>query len=240
MSVLDALPPPPLREAMPLKPPPLPPIAVCVRLSVPLVAPPIASFTPPLLIRLTDAPLPLWFWALPPLPPIAVPDMVTVPPVAELPKTAGPRPPLDRVAEPPLPPGPERATWLPGPPLPPLAMADTAASWRATPLAWAFALPPLPPVQLPLEPQPPPPPNPPLAVAEIDALGTLITIAFEDALPPAPPTVPVPPVPPVPVAVAKPVPVASAALVAAVAAAGIGRPPFQISASARAFLQNMD
>ena len=41
---------------------------------------------------------------MPPLPPIAVPDTVTVPPVAELPKTAGPSPPLDKVAEPPLPP----------------------------------------------------------------------------------------------------------------------------------------
>jgi hypothetical protein len=75
---------------------PLPPVAVCVRLSVPVVAPPIASFTPPLLIRLTDPPLPKGA-----LPPIAVPDTVTVPPVTELPKTAGPRPPLDRVAEPP-------------------------------------------------------------------------------------------------------------------------------------------
>jgi hypothetical protein len=78
-------------------PPPNPPLAVCVRLSVPLVAPPIASFTPPLLVRLTDAPLPMKGV----LPLIAVPDTVTVPPVAELPKTAGPRPPLDKVAPPP-------------------------------------------------------------------------------------------------------------------------------------------
>ena len=77
---------------------------------MPLVAPPIASFTPPLLIRLTDAPLPLTLvlMVLPPAPPIAVPDTVTVPPVAELPKTAGPRPPLDKVAEPPLAPAPPR------------------------------------------------------------------------------------------------------------------------------------
>ena len=68
---------------------------------MPLVAPPTASFTPPLLNRLTDAPLPP-LMPLPPLPPIAVPDTVTVPPVAELPKTAGPTPPLERVAEPPL------------------------------------------------------------------------------------------------------------------------------------------
>ena len=69
---------------------------------MPLVAPPIASFTPPLLIRLTDAPLPPRRLPppKPPLPPIAVPDTVTVPPFAELPKTAGPRPPLERVAEP--------------------------------------------------------------------------------------------------------------------------------------------
>src|SRR6266436_5528610 len=104
-------------------PPKAPPIAVCVRLRVPLVAPPTASFTLPLLIRLTDAPrLPC---LLPP-PPIAVPDTVTVPPVAELPKTAGPRPPLDRVAEPPRPP-PELLTPrapVP-PPVPPLAMAET-------------------------------------------------------------------------------------------------------------------
>src|SRR5260370_24612391 len=86
--------------------PAAPPIAVCVRLSVPLVAPPIASFTPPLLIRLTDPPLPDGVnpEVEPPLPPIAVPDTLTVPPVAELPKTAGPRPPLDSVADPPLPP----------------------------------------------------------------------------------------------------------------------------------------
>src|SRR5262245_33616659 len=40
------------------------------------------------------------------LPPIAVPDTVTVPPFAELPKTAGPSPPLDRVAIPPSTPFP--------------------------------------------------------------------------------------------------------------------------------------
>jgi hypothetical protein len=74
ISMLDALPPPPLMQQ-----PLLPPIAVWVRLSVPLVAPPIASFTPPLLIRLTDAPLPLTLvlMVLPPAPPIAVPETVT-------------------------------------------------------------------------------------------------------------------------------------------------------------------
>src|SRR6516225_9031765 len=85
----------------------LPPIAVCVRLSVLLVAPPTASFTPLLLTRLTDAP-PIGRKKLKLTePPIAVPDTVTVPPVAELPKTAGPRPPLDKVAKPgrPLDPG---------------------------------------------------------------------------------------------------------------------------------------
>jgi hypothetical protein len=72
---------------------------------MPLVAPPTASFTPPLLSRLTDAPIPPFEKPLfPPFPPIAVPATVTVPPVIEMPKTAGPRPPLDRVAEPPLPP----------------------------------------------------------------------------------------------------------------------------------------
>jgi hypothetical protein len=94
----------------------------------------------------------------PPLPPIAVPDTVTVPPVTELPKAAGPRPPLDRVAEPPAPP--------PKPPFPPLAVAEIVTSWRAIPLAWAFALPPLPPEE---EPRGPPPP--PMAVEETDAWG---------------------------------------------------------------------
>src|ERR1700730_17247776 len=67
--------------------PSAPPIADCVRLSVPRVAPPIASFTPPLLIRLTDPPKPPGTWMLlePPLPPIAVPDTVTVPQVPEMP-----------------------------------------------------------------------------------------------------------------------------------------------------------
>jgi hypothetical protein len=66
--------------------PAAPPIAVCVRLSVPLVAPPIASFALPLLIRLTDPPLPARLEKEePPLPPMAAPDTLTVPPVAELP-----------------------------------------------------------------------------------------------------------------------------------------------------------
>ena len=150
-------------------PPASPPIAVCVRLSVPLVAPPIASFTPPLLIRLTGAPA-----ALTALPPIAVPETVTVPLVAELPKTAGPRPPLDRVAPPPR--------GLPKTPFPPVAVAEIVTWSRAIPLAWAFALPPVPP-----KPRPSPPP-PPIAVEETEALGTLITIEFEVALPPGPPT----------------------------------------------------
>src|SRR5262249_16552038 len=116
--------------ALPAKPP-LPPIAVCVRLSVPLVAPPIASFTPPLLVRLTDAP--------PPgggpkdcedPPPGGVPARGTVPPVADLQKPAGPRPPLDRVAEPPPPPWPP--DW---PPAPPVAMAVIVTWSRAIPLA---------------------------------------------------------------------------------------------------------
>jgi hypothetical protein len=159
--------------------PPWPPIAVWVRLSVPLVAPPTASFTLPLLIRLTDAPLPLKF-PPPPLPPIAVPDTVTVPPVAELPNTAGPRPPLERAAEPPEPEIPLAAAL---PPLPPLAMAETVAFWPAIPVAWALALPPLPaPAILPLAPTAPP--LPPLALDETEALGTLITIAFDAALPP--------------------------------------------------------
>src|SRR5262249_35389355 len=164
--------------ALPPAPPPNPPIAVCVRLSVPLVAPPIASFTPPLLIRLTDAPLPLAIGEPPrgALPPIAVPDTVTVPPVTELPKTAGPRAPLDKVALPPRP-------WLkPLPRLtpasPPLAVAEIVTWSRAIPVAWAFALPPLPAAELPdVAPQPwpqPLPPAPPVAVEKTDALGTLI------------------------------------------------------------------
>ena len=94
----------------------VPPIAVCVRLSAPLVAPPIASFRPPLLSRLTDPPLrTVGGVASPPLPPIAVPDTETPPPVAELPKTAGrPGPLFERVAEPPSPPGSPNAF----PPLP--------------------------------------------------------------------------------------------------------------------------
>src|SRR6202011_208413 len=126
----------------------------------------------------------------PPLPPLAAPNAVTVPPVAEMPKTAGPRPPLDRVAEPPLP-GGALLTSTTLPPLPPVAIAEIVTWSRAIPLAWAFALPPLSP-PWPKPPQKPLamqtlPPNPPWAVEETDALGTLITIAFEDALPPVPP-----------------------------------------------------
>src|SRR5262249_43647255 len=112
------------------------PIAVCVRLSVPLVAPPIASFTPPLLVRLTDAPIPSRGKGCeepPPWPPIAIPDTVTVPPVAELPKTAGPRLPLDRVAEPPPP--PKANGWELEPPAPPVATAVIVTWSRAIPLA---------------------------------------------------------------------------------------------------------
>lgn len=104
-------------EALPPEVPPFPPIAVWARLSVPLVAPPTASFTPPLLIRLTDAPLaPKLTGGPPPFPPIAVPDTVTAPPLVEIPKSAGPSPPLESVAEPPLPPV------FPFPPLPPVAI----------------------------------------------------------------------------------------------------------------------
>ena len=59
---------------------------------------------------------------------------------------------------------------------------------RAIPLAWAFAVPPLPPPTQPCATTTPP--VPPLAVEETDALGTLITIAFEVALPPEPPEPP--------------------------------------------------
>ena len=63
-----------------------PPMAVCVRLRVPLVAPPTAC-TPPCVQANRCA---VYLWAYAAMPPIAVPDTVTVPPVAELPKTAAP------------------------------------------------------------------------------------------------------------------------------------------------------
>jgi hypothetical protein len=72
--------------------------------------------------------------------PIAVPVTVTVPPVAELPKTAGPRPPLDRVAVPPAPAGAIPKESLPPPP--PMAMAETVACSAAMPVASALAAPP--------------------------------------------------------------------------------------------------
>src|SRR4051794_4318775 len=109
--MLDALPPLPGKLPEPLFAL-APPIAVCVRLRVPLVAPSTALWRP------TDAPL-AGLVLITAAPPIAVPDTVTVPPVAELPKT------LDRVAEPPAPlKNPPRAS---EPPVPPLAVAETVA-----------------------------------------------------------------------------------------------------------------
>jgi hypothetical protein len=145
-------------------------------------------------------------------------------------KNSGPRPLLDSVAEPPSPGKPKKLL----PPVPPIAVAEIVTWLRAVPLAWAFALPPLPPLKKQEFSTQALPPAPPLAVEETDALGTLITIAFEVALPPAPPepekkggaaAPPAPPPPPVVVEVANPLPVLSAVLVAAVAVALPPAPP---------------
>jgi hypothetical protein len=99
--------------------------------------------------------------------PIEVPDTMTLPPLVELPNTAGPKPPLERVALPPLPPN-VRSEKSVLPPFPPIATAETVACLPAIPVAWAFASPPAAPLE-------PPFAAPPFAADETEASGTPIT-----------------------------------------------------------------